>query len=71
MPKPRKTNADAPAEGAQAVPSHDEIERRAHEIWLEQGAEPGHELDHWLQAEQELAGKPRRRAARPERSVNP
>jgi hypothetical protein len=69
MPKPRKTNADAPPEGAQAVPSHEEIEQRAHEIWLEQGALSGHELDHWLQAEQELAEKPRRRAASRERSA--
>lgn len=71
MPKPRKTNADAPPEGAQAVPSHEDIERRAHEIWLERGAEPGHELDHWLQAEEELAAPRRRRSATRERSVNP
>ena len=31
-----------------------EIRRRAHEIYLERGAQPGHELEDWLQAEHEL-----------------
>ena len=31
-----------------------EIRRRAYEIFLERGAEPGHELSDWLQAESEL-----------------
>ena len=30
------------------------IEARAHEIYLARGAEPGHELEDWLQAENEL-----------------
>ena len=62
MPKERRKNTDAaatPANGSThgngAAPSHDDIARRAHEIWLERGAEPGRELDHWLAAEQELA----------------
>jgi hypothetical protein len=32
----------------------EEIRRRAYEIYLERGEEPGHELDDWLQAEREL-----------------
>jgi hypothetical protein len=32
-----------------------EIRRRAYEIHLERGAEPGHDLEDWLQAERELA----------------
>jgi hypothetical protein len=31
------------------------IRRRAYEMYLERGGEPGHELEDWLQAERELA----------------
>jgi hypothetical protein len=30
------------------------IEARAYQIFLERGGEPGHALDDWLQAEEEL-----------------
>ena len=30
------------------------IRRRAYEIYLERGAQPGHELEDWLRAEREL-----------------
>ena len=33
---------------------HEQIEARAHEIYLNRGAEPGHEMDDWLQAEREI-----------------
>jgi hypothetical protein len=33
----------------------DKIAKRAHELYLQRGSEPGHELDDWLQAEAELA----------------
>jgi len=32
----------------------EKIRRRAYEIYLERGGEPGHDLEHWLQAEREL-----------------
>jgi hypothetical protein len=32
-----------------------EIRDRAYEIYLQRGAQPGHELEDWLQAERELA----------------
>jgi Protein of unknown function (DUF2934) len=32
----------------------EEIRRRAYEIYLERGAQPGRELDDWLQAERQL-----------------
>jgi hypothetical protein len=32
----------------------EEIRRRAYEIYLERGEQPGRELDEWLQAEREL-----------------
>ena len=35
--------------------SEGEIERRAYEIYLERGEQPGRDLDDWLQAEHELS----------------
>jgi len=35
-----------------------EIEKRAYEIWLNEGGCHGCDLDHWLRAERELAGLP-------------
>ena len=34
--------------------SQEEIRRRAYEIYLERGEQPGCDLDDWLQAEREL-----------------
>jgi hypothetical protein len=39
---------------ANHAPSHEEISRRAYEIYLEHGSLPGNELDDWMQAEREL-----------------
>jgi hypothetical protein len=36
------------------TPSHEEIRRRAYEVYLERGDLPGDELDDWLRAEREL-----------------
>ena len=36
------------------TPSHEEIRRRAYEIYLERGGLPGDEHDDWLRAEREL-----------------
>lgn len=33
-----------------------EIRRRAYEIYVERGEQPGRDLDDWLQAERELEG---------------
>jgi hypothetical protein len=35
-------------------PTHDEIARRAYELWLRRGAPMGTHLDDWLSAEREL-----------------
>lgn len=40
----------------EATSLREQIEARAHEIYLSRGAEPGHELDDWLQAEREIMG---------------
>jgi len=39
---------------AKHAPGHDEIRRRAYEIYLERDGLPGDELDDWLRAEREL-----------------
>ncbi len=49
--------------------SEDAIRNRAHELYEQRGSEPGHELEHWLQAERELRSEreqdERRSPARP------
>jgi DNA-binding SARP family transcriptional activator len=35
-------------------PTHEQISRRAYQIYLERGARPGNALDNWLRAEREL-----------------
>jgi hypothetical protein len=38
----------------------DEVRTRAYELFLARGAQPGHELEDWLQADRELTAEPRR-----------
>jgi hypothetical protein len=49
------------------TPPHDRIATRAYELFIVEGASHGHDIDHWLRAEQELleleAARPSRRAA--------
>jgi hypothetical protein len=43
------------------APSHEEIAKRAYELYVAGGQTPGHDFDDWLQAEHELcasAGQP-------------
>ena len=35
-------------------PSHDDVARRAYDLFEARGGEPGHELEHWLDAERQL-----------------
>ncbi len=39
---------------AEDSPTHEEIELRAYQIFIERGGEPGHDVEDWLQAESEL-----------------
>jgi hypothetical protein len=39
----------------QRRPTQEEIARRAYEIYLARGSEEGHDVDDWIQAEQELS----------------
>jgi hypothetical protein len=48
------------------VPTPEQIQQRAHEIFEARGGAPGHDLDDWLQAEAELKaeiGRPRENPA--------
>ncbi|HLK93887.1 MAG TPA: DUF2934 domain-containing protein [Polyangia bacterium] len=45
---------DTTASAAKAPPSHEEIARRAYELYLERGGEHGHDAQDWAQAESEL-----------------
>ena len=42
---------------AKARPTREEIELRAFQIFIERGGADGHDVDDWVQAEQELAEK--------------
>ena len=62
--KPKKNDGTQPqtafTQAETAKPSvgnaagDEEIKRRAYEIYLQRGEQPGRELDDWLQAEREL-----------------
>jgi hypothetical protein len=39
-----------------STPSHDDVSRRAYELFQARGGEPGRELENWLEAERELNG---------------
>ena len=36
------------------IPSNEQIQARAYELYLERGGEDGHDVDDWLAAEKEL-----------------
>ena len=46
-------------------PIHVKIELRAYEIWVHEGFPSGHDLDHWLKAESEIAAEPASEAEQP------
>src|SRR5262245_43377320 len=56
-------------------PSAESISRRAYEIWEQQGRPDGSDLQHWLQAEQELGAnstpQPTSRTQAPEADTRP
>jgi hypothetical protein len=47
-------HCDAENSSADQESRHEQIRRRAYEIYLERDGFPGNELDDWLQAEREL-----------------
>jgi hypothetical protein len=53
-PKPKSTRAK------KSSPTHEEISRRAYEIFLERNGAPGDPHSDWLRAEAELNATPKR-----------
>ena len=47
-------------------PTDEQIRQRAHEIFVQRGRQPGHDVDNWLQAEYELMHLPVKRIPREE-----
>lgn len=56
--KPRKTSArkktHTASEPVPIRPTHEEIARRAHQLWVERGRTHGKHEEDWYRAEQEL-----------------
>ncbi len=42
----------------QATTQEQQVRMRAYELYLQRGMSDGHELEDWLQAEQEILGRP-------------
>ena len=38
-----------------STPASEDVARRAYELFQARGGEPGHDLEHWLEAERELS----------------
>ncbi len=51
--KPHRNN-NGPAQSSPGLVLREQIEKRAHEIWLASGCGHGDDLNHWLQAEGEV-----------------
>lgn len=50
------TTVHAEEHHAETLSLEDRIRRRAHELYLERGSQPGSALGDWLQAEKEILG---------------
>jgi len=62
VPQTTSAQAEAGEVSVRNAVRTEEIRRRAYEIYLERGEQPGRELDDWLQAEGELERGVLRRA---------
>jgi len=51
---PPTAAADLNQGGTGFTPSPDEVARRAYFTYVNEGSRPGHEVQHWLQAEAQL-----------------
>ena len=65
---PAKPRAQQRASGPSSFPAHEEIARRAYELFVTRGMAEGLEQDDWLQAERELLDRAARRVTAPRRS---
>jgi hypothetical protein len=57
-PQTASAQVDTPEASVRKLASDEDIRRRAYEIYLRRGEQPGHDLDDSLQAERELETKP-------------
>jgi hypothetical protein len=56
-PASRKATSSAKA----PMITHDQIARRAHEIWVQRGCKPGTDRQNWLEAEAQLKAELKRK----------
>ena len=58
-PRPieKSSTVESESRTAEARPTDEEIELYAYQIYIERGCADGHDVDDWLQAEQELFEK--------------
>ena len=54
MPQAAKSPPSPAPKPDAAAPSPEAVARRAYELYLQRGSEPGYELEDWLTAEAEL-----------------
>ncbi len=52
--QPRRTGTKPRPATASVKITHEQIARRAHEIWLKQGCRHGLDQQHWFEAERQL-----------------
>ena len=54
IPAPRKAELHRVSPATRPLPSHDQIARRAYELWIQSGYVDGRDAENWAQAEREL-----------------
>lgn len=55
IPAPRKAELHRVALSSRPLPTHEQIARRAYELWVQSGYLSGRDGDNWTQAERELS----------------
>jgi len=55
IPAPRKTELHRVSPSTRPLPSHEQIARRAYEIWMQSGYMTARDTENWAQAELELS----------------
>jgi hypothetical protein len=55
IPAPRKAELHRVSLSSRPLPTHEQIARRAYEIWVQSGHVMGRDAENWAQAERELS----------------
>ena len=55
IPAPRKAELHRVSLSSRPLPTHEQIARRAYEIWIQSGYLTGRDSENWAQAERELS----------------